>query len=596
MSLHLAWPWPRRRARAVYSARYLLDVPGTLHDPLRGERLLTCLSMQRLIRRRDVLQPRPATMKALRRVHDDGYLERLAQPGGLIHALGFDVEPTLRRGILGMMRVATGGTVEAARVALQAGTVTVNLGGGFHHARRDRGAGFCIFNDVAVAIAELRSTGFAGRVLVVDCDLHDGDGTRSIFAADTSVHTLSLHNQPWDDGGPALEDTRVELGSRVDDRRYLEALRGALPPLVERFRPELVFYLAGADVAETDQLGDGRLTAEGVVERDLFVTHTVRPPRATHRPPLIVLLAGGYGQEAWRVSAPFVSWLFGGRPLPPPTTEEVTVRRYRRITRLLSPTELGGIEAGEDWGLTDKDLLGGMDGAAPETRLLGYYTEHGVELALERAGILDRLRAIGFAEPQVELDLSSPSGQTVRVWGSHGHRDLLAELRLRRDRAAIPGMEVLAVEWLLLQNPHAQFTPGRRPLPGQKHPGLGFAPDVGALLLLICERLGLDGVFFVPSHMHLAVRASGLLRFLHPADEARWRALRPLVEKLPLAEAAMAVETGRLRDGDGEALRWIPAPMVLPWSERLKAQVEGEAFERAVADAGAGLRYTLRPA
>jgi acetoin utilization deacetylase AcuC-like enzyme len=586
--------WRARRARAVYSPRYLLDLPGTQHDPLRGERLLTWLAMQRLVRRRDVLQPRPATMKALRRIHDDGYLDRLSQPGGLVQALGFDVAPRMRRAILAMMRAQTGGTVEAARAALASGGVTLNLGGGFHHARHDRGGGFCVFNDVAVAIGELRAGGFGGRILVVDCDLHDGDGTRLLFADDASVHTLSLHNRAWDTA-PAIEDTQVELGAGIADAAYLAALERILPPLLERFQPELVFYLAGADAAEHDPLGDGRLSAPGIVARDLYVARAVRPRRGSRRLPLVVLLAGGYGQQAWRHSAPFVSWLFGGRAATPPPTEEVTVQRYRRITRLLSPSELGGVAAGEDWGLTDEDLVGGMDGAPPETRLLGYYTEPGVELILERAGILDRLRTIGFSDPHVELDVSNPGGQTVRIWGSAGHRDLLAELRLRRERRAVPGMELLAVEWLLLQNPRAEFTAGRQPLPGQKHPGLGFSPDVGALLVLICERLGLDGVYFVPSHMHLAYRASRLLRFLHPVDEARWRALRPLVEGMPLAEAARAVAEGRVVDANGAPLDWVPAPMILPLSPRLKALVEGPDFEKEVEAASARFRFTLSP-
>src|SRR4030095_4402768 len=96
-------PWRSRRARAVYSPRYLLDLPGTQHDPLRGERLLTWLAMQRLVPRRDVLQPGPASMKALRRVHDDDYLERLSQPGGLVQALGFHVAPGVRRASLAFM-------------------------------------------------------------------------------------------------------------------------------------------------------------------------------------------------------------------------------------------------------------------------------------------------------------------------------------------------------------------------------------------------------------------------------------------------------------------------------------------------------------
>ncbi len=587
MALRL--PWRRPAARVVYGRRYLLDIPGTPSDPLRGERLLTWLAMQRLVRRRDVLQPRPATMKALRRVHDDAYLEQLAQPGGLTPALGFDVPPPLRRGILAMMRSATGGTIEAARVALSSGGMALNLGGGFHHARRDRGAGFCVFNDVAVAIAELRASGFGGRVLVVDCDLHDGDGTRSIFAADPLVHTFSVHNHDWD-GIEAVEDTRISLGGGVEDEPYLGVLRETLPPRFERFAPQLVIYLAGADVAAGDPLGDWRITPQGIIQRDLLVTRLARSGSR----PLVVLLSGGYGQEAWRKSAPLVSTLFGGRAVEPPSTEEVTVHRYRQITRLLSPAELGGVAAGEDWGLTDDDLLGGMEGAPPETRLLGYYTEHGVELILERTGILDRLRAIGFAEPSVELELSNPGGQTIRIWGDPGPRELLAELRLRRERRLVPGMEMLAVEWLLLQNPRARFTPGRQPLPGQKHPGLGFLPDLGALLLLICERLGLDGVLFVPSHLHLAARASRQMRFLHPDDEARWRALRPIVDDLPLARAADAVERGLLVADDGAPLSWVPAPMVLARSTRLKALIEGDDFERRVAAAGAGLRFSLR--
>ena len=588
----LALPWRRSRARAIYSQRYLLDVPGTQTDPLRGERLLTWLSMQRLVRRRDVLQPRPATMKALRRVHTDPYLEGLAQPGGLLQVLGFDPPPDLRRGILAMMRAATGGTIEAARVALGSGGVAVNLGGGYHHARRERGAGFCVFNDVAAAIRELRAGGFAGRVLVVDCDLHDGDGTRSLFADDPSVHTFSIHNQDWDSASGALEDTRIALGGGVEDERYLSTLRDALPPLYQRFAPELVFYLAGADVAAGDALGDWRLTPTAILQRDLLVGKLARGghPHA----PLVVLLAGGYGQEAWRQSAPFIATLFGGRAVAPASTEEVTLHRYRRITRLLSPGELGGLTDGEDWELSDDDVMGGMAGGSSDKRLLGYYTEHGIELALERAGLLDRLRALGFAEPIVELDTAGDSGHTVRIFGAPDRRELLAELRMRRERRLVPGMEMLAIEWLLLQNPRAEFTPGRQPLPGQKHPGLGFLPDLGALFLLICERLGLDGVLFVPSHMHLAARASRQMRFLEPAGEARWRALRSLVEPLPLAEAARAVEEGRLIGPDGRPFHWIPAPMVLPWSERLKARFEDEDFERQVEEAGEGLRFSLR--
>ena len=118
----------------------------------------------------------------------------------------------------------TGGTLLAAQLARASGGIAVNLGGGFHHAHRDRGRGFCIFNDVAVAILAQRAHGFRGRILVIDLDLHDGDGTRTIFAADPTVHTYSVHNQNWDDR-PAVETTVIPLGPGVDDARYMATLQ-----------------------------------------------------------------------------------------------------------------------------------------------------------------------------------------------------------------------------------------------------------------------------------------------------------------------------------------------------------------------------------
>src|SRR5262249_1369177 len=153
----------------------------------------------------------------------------------------------------------------------------VNLGGGFHHARRDRGQGFCLFNDVAVAMAALRRSGFTGRVLVVDLDLHDGDGTRSLFAADPTVFTYSVHNRNWDDAA-AVGTAAIELGSGGGDARLLATVGETLPPIVAAHRPELVVYLAGCDPAADDGLGDWQLTLDGMLARDRTVVELVRGP------------------------------------------------------------------------------------------------------------------------------------------------------------------------------------------------------------------------------------------------------------------------------------------------------------------------------
>src|SRR6185295_17476200 len=132
--------------------------------------------------------------------------------------------------------------------------------------------------DVAVAIAELRARGFAAPVLVVDLDLHDGDGTRSIFAEDPTVHTFLVHNlsTPDERGLRAVASTSIELQGEVEDAEYLAAVREHLPPLFPSFRPELVFYVAGSDPAADDRIGNWKITAAGMLERDLFVTSCAR--------------------------------------------------------------------------------------------------------------------------------------------------------------------------------------------------------------------------------------------------------------------------------------------------------------------------------
>ena len=182
----------RARARLVLGARYVLDVPSTRLDPLRGERIVTWLDAQGFLDRGDLVHPRPASLRALRRVHADAYLESLREPTALESILGFGDSRELLDSVVAMQRAMTGGTQAAVDRALPApGRPTINLGGGLHHAAASRGAGFCVFNDIAVAIADQRAKGFAGRVLVVDLDLHDGEGTRSIFASDPSVFTFS---------------------------------------------------------------------------------------------------------------------------------------------------------------------------------------------------------------------------------------------------------------------------------------------------------------------------------------------------------------------------------------------------------------------
>jgi acetoin utilization deacetylase AcuC-like enzyme len=584
--------WARQGdVRFVIGRHYELELPGSTYDALRSQRILSFLLAERLTARRAVHQARPASMRALRRVHGDEYLESLQEPGSLVPILGYSLSEDEHDHFLLAHRDFVAGSLLATRLALSNRGVAVNLGGGFHHARADFGHGFCAFNDIAVAIAKRRAAGFRAPVLVIDLDLHDGDGTRSIFARDSTVHTFSIHNRHLGET-EAVASTSIELGSDVEDGPYLAAVRESLPPVLRSSAPGLVYYLAGCDPARDDALGDWRISSRGLQDRDRFVMDLIGS--LPGRIPVVVLLAGGYGQDAWRHSARFLATLAGHPNLEPPRTTELTLAHYRRISALLSVSELTAQPYGDGWQLEESDLLPAPNAPLRSSRLLGYYSRHGIELALERYGIYERLRKKGFDDLVVELELEDPAAQTLRIRAAGPARERLAEIRLRKESQLLPGMELLAVEWLLLQNPRARFGASRHRLPGQRYPGLGMLREVSALLVLVCERLGLDGLVIVPSHYHVAALTSNAFRFVEPEEQARFVALRAALHELRLLEAAHVIEEGRVIDrANGEPFRWVPAPMVHAVSPRLRRTLAADDFDDRAAEARRGLEFEL---
>jgi acetoin utilization deacetylase AcuC-like enzyme len=575
----------------VHDPAYERALAGVAIDPLRADRVLAFLIAERLVRHDEISVARPAALKNLLLVHTPDYLEALQRPQTLTAIFGIDLDDQEAERLIDLQRLQSGGTIQASRLALASGRTAVNLGGGYHHAESDRGTGFCIFNDIAVAIARLRARGFAGRVLVIDLDLHDGNGTRALFANDETVHTLSIHNRHWGDT-MAVESTSLALGPQIGDDAYLEALRRTLPPVVERFRPELAFYVAGCDVADDDPLGDWCLSDDGVLARDRFVVELLRPAAV----PTVVVLGGGYGDEAWSYTARFLAWLLSGAVVEPPAAEELTLLRFRQIRSRLDPRRLTQVSEGDDWELTEDDLVGIVPGVPHQTRFLGYYSRVGLELMLERFGILEQLRARDFRAPTLQFELDHPLGPTLRIWSDAGRQELLVELRVNRSTRALPGHEVLVLEWLLLQNPRLPFDGSRRRLPGQNHPGLGLLREFFSLLVVLCETLELDGVLFTPSTYHVADLGSRLGSFVDPGQAALFRAMRVSLGGLGLDQASEAVAAGRLLDTrTGAPVTWTASPMVVPVSPALRARIAGPNYERAVAEAAAALALRLVP-
>jgi len=401
--------WCVQQVRFVYHGAYTGSLDVVPLDRMRGEKILGFLVEEGLVDREDISTPRRPAVRSLLRVHDPDYIESIGRPQMMERIFGEKLADHDLEQVVEMQRMGVGGTIQATRLALQTRSIAVNLGGGFHHAGRDSGLGFCVFNDIAVAIARLRAKGFSDPVLVIDLDLHDGNGTRSIFARDASVHTYSVHNEHW--GETEVEaSTSIALGEDVSDEVYLGTLLKTLPDVISTVDPGLVIYVAGTDPAADDAIGNWRISADGLLRRDHLIVELLR--RRNRRLPLVVVLAGGYGANTWRYSARFFSWLISGHKVEPPDNAEMIIRRFRKIRQSLDPSTLTAEPSGFSWTLSEEDLVGILPGGPVRTRFLSHFSNHGVELLLERFGLLDQLRLKGFRHPTVVVDLRDAVGDT----------------------------------------------------------------------------------------------------------------------------------------------------------------------------------------
>ncbi len=236
----------------------------------------------------DFVTPEPAPDEDLMLVHERGWIQRL-KTGALSYEEILQLEIPYSPEMVRAFCLAAGGTTLAARLALDEG-VSYNVGGGFHHAFPGHGEGFCAINDIAVAIRKLQREQRITRAMVVDCDNHHGNGTAAIFAGDSSVFTLSIHQH---NNYPAVKPPStvdVHLSDGVGDEEYLERLSAAYRFPIHGFHPELLVYVAGADPYSEDQLGGLDLTVDGLKRRDRLVIETALREGAA----VVVVLAGGY--------------------------------------------------------------------------------------------------------------------------------------------------------------------------------------------------------------------------------------------------------------------------------------------------------------
>ena len=277
--------------KLIYDERYDLNLGAHVFPSQKYRLVYERLLQEQIASQEDFLKPMPASDEDILRVHSQDYLYKL-KTGSLTRAEVMRMEVPYSTELIEACWLAAGGSILSARRALEEG-FSANLGGGFHHAYPDHGEGFCVIHDVAVAIRKMQADGAIERAMVVDTDVHQGNGTAAIFGGDETVFTMSIHqehNYPYPKP-PSTVD--VNLPDGMGDADYLAILEKYLHRSFDEFSPQLLFYVAGADPYGEDQLGGLALTMEGLARRDALVMGYAQ----RNQVPTAVTLAGGYARK-----------------------------------------------------------------------------------------------------------------------------------------------------------------------------------------------------------------------------------------------------------------------------------------------------------
>jgi acetoin utilization deacetylase AcuC-like enzyme len=275
----------------VYHPDYQSDLPDGHRFPMRKYGRLAEVVSALGLAPQGFVRPEPASADLVAFAHDRTYVDQVlacAIPRETERRIGLPVTPSLVR----RARAAAGGTLLAARLALEHG-LAGSTAGGSHHGQKATGAGFCVFNDVAIAARALHAEGAIRRALVIDLDVHQGDGTADCLALDPDLFTFSVHAEKNYPVRKIPSDLDVGLADGLEDAAYLDVLAAHVPRLLDALKPDLVFYNAGVDPHRDDRLGRLALTDEGLRGRDRFVVGEARRRRV----PLVAVVGGGYADD-----------------------------------------------------------------------------------------------------------------------------------------------------------------------------------------------------------------------------------------------------------------------------------------------------------
>lgn len=294
----------KEKVPVVYSPDYRLSLYGLerLHpfDIGKYDKIYAALKKDGSLSGREVYEPEMLSRKQLLMIHSEDYLSSLEDSKSVaryMEAPAIKAVPKflLREKVVNPFVLSSGGTLKAARLALDEG-VAVNLGGGYHHAKPDMGEGFCIIADVPIAIRQLQREGKIKRALIIDTDIHQGNGTIKCLWLDDTTFCFSMHEAGIYPMPKEIGDLDVELRAGITDGEYNQILSKYLATLIKESKPDIVFHVAGCDALKGDPLANGEMTIEGIQARDAMIVEACR----THGVPYVMTLSGGYSKDAWK--------------------------------------------------------------------------------------------------------------------------------------------------------------------------------------------------------------------------------------------------------------------------------------------------------
>lgn len=274
--------------KLIYSDKYLVDIGAHVFPTQKYKLIYERLKREGIFDDKNFIKPKPASDEEILLVHSKDYLKKL-ENGSLSEDEILKLELPFSKELVEASLICAKGSILTCEYAMEDGAC-VHLGGGFHHAFPDHGEGFCVFNDIAIGIRSVQKIGLVKKALVIDCDLHQGNGTAFIFSNDKSVFTFSIHQY---NNYPTIKppgDMDINLEDGCGEGEYLAHLKYNLPKIIADFSPGLIVYVAGADPYEKDQLGGLSLTMEGLRQRDRVIFDLAMSSSI----PVAAVLAGGY--------------------------------------------------------------------------------------------------------------------------------------------------------------------------------------------------------------------------------------------------------------------------------------------------------------